>query len=174
MEKYTQQTLACTTQAIANANRVEVKGVQVKVGDFVRASFASLNKQDSLEEYREQVGKRATIDKVKIEKIVVLSFKEFNRFEKSGFLTNCNLWGEGGWTEEYRIGTLVVKADLGRDGIATATCWQNLPAFVVDAQGYKYARYVGLHPIGEKTATTDLSGVSIDELLAEVKRRTTA
>ena len=172
MKQPTQQTLACIPQAIANADRVEINGKAVKVGDFVRATFASLNKQDSLEEYREQVGKRATIDKVKIEKIVVLSFKEFNRFEKSGFLTDCNLWGEGGCLEDYRLGTLVVKADLGRDGFASASCWPNLTAFVVDAQGYKYARYVGLHPIGDKTASTDLSGVPIDELLAEIKRRT--
>lgn len=194
-------TRSATTAKPADAGRVEVSGKPVLPGMFIRAAFARLNKQDSLSAYRDSAAQHGVdFDLVRIERVLVLPFKQFEAFERTGFLTDCDLWGNGGhmcdlpglkdmtqeeqnnaWRfQSWRLGTLVVRADLGRYDFASAGCWANLTAFVVDAQGYRYARYVGLHPTpadapawhkGDAPAKPDLSALSLIELEDELLRR---
>lgn len=132
-----------------------------KVGDKINCYFANLNKNCTLTEYVREcfVVKDYSLDSVKIEKIINLSVKQYKTFiknlmcDKSGVLVGIGEGGTGSdyqlpqnlenepyyrWPEielkkwaklSYRLGTLVI-------------CDNHLP-FIVDAQGYKYARYVG-------------------------------
>lgn len=137
-------------------NSIEVKELDENTQYFVTgAEFADLNKNNTLDQYKEEVEKgKYSLENVKITKEVhfdnleaLTSFSNMllNDFD---FLTNTG----GSFTDDNRINSMTdfynmdewekqsVKWNLN----SVAIYFNNELQFVVDAQGYSYARYVGL------------------------------
>ncbi len=138
-------------------NTIEkVKSIPVKIGEFISLKFANLNKNNTLGEYKEEVKKgdyRA--GSCKVEKVAMLSNKAFDTFSLN-LMSASSFLGEGGTQcDDPRL------KDLDKDfwqftdeekRIYQSTCYNLVTAiiapdrktFFVDAQGYKYARYVAI------------------------------
>jgi ribosomal protein S17E len=137
----------------------QVKNIQpVKVDEVreknirVKAKFPSLNKQNTIEEYREELERDYNTNTVLVCEVVTLSNSDYELFTNN-FLCDCDfIAGKGGngsdfetdkesfleLTEDerkqyinqsYTLGVLVQSED-GQQ-------------IIVDCQGYNYARYVG-------------------------------
>lgn len=140
------------------AEEPAASGPSFSVGSFLTAKFAKLNKQGSLAEYHESVVDHGySTDLVKVEKVLHLTAEEYDEIAENLLMNQPSL-GDGGsasdspiefgmgrsfsdWPEEhqaewnrtsYRLGTVISAP--GRE------------TFVADAQGYDYARYVGVDP----------------------------
>ena len=130
-------------------------GPTFAVGEFLTADFAKLNKQGSIEEYREQTA--VDNELCKVEKVLTLTPEEWDEFADNLLEDNTALGNGGSGNDDPTM-----PADLPG--------WSNLPeeekdrlrktmyrvvtvvsapgreTFVADPQGYAYARYVGLDP----------------------------
>jgi hypothetical protein len=146
-------------------NALPVPG-SFEVGDRIAARFASLNKRCNVEEYRDEclkpereAGRYSTNwsdDSCKVEKVLELSRAEFAALCK-GLLEGRADLGEGGTSSDYELPegvTLMNCPPALRDAwmaesyrlVTVVTCVGCRP-LVIDPQGYKYARYVGLWPV---------------------------
>ncbi|WP_080845604.1 LPD29 domain-containing protein [Cytobacillus gottheilii] len=135
---------------------IEVKELEENEQYFVIGSeFADLNKNCTLDQYKEEVEKGAySLEDVRIEKEIHFNSLEalenfsnmlLNDFD---FLANTG----GSYTEDTRINSMTDFYNMS-DYIRTSVKWflkgvaiyfNNELQFVVDCQGYDYARYVGL------------------------------
>lgn len=145
-------------------NNVEVVDLEEQDQYFVKnAYFANLNKNNTLEQYQEEVSKGDYyLNTLKVTREI-----HFNDEKSYNLYINMLLHdfdfidGTGGsYTDDLRINSMTDYYNMSGEEQKTvewllqgvAIYVNNELMFVVDAQGYCYARYVGI--IGENTATT--------------------
>lgn len=145
-------------------NNIEVVDLEEENQYFVKnAYFANLNKNNTLERYQEEVAKcDYYLNTLKVTREV-----HFKDLESYNLYINMLLHdfdfinGTGGsYTDDLRINSMTDYYNMTSEeqksvewllkGIAVYVNDELM--FVVDAQGYSYARYVGL--VGENTVTT--------------------
>ncbi|WP_195515377.1 LPD29 domain-containing protein [Paraclostridium bifermentans] len=145
-------------------NNIEVVDLEEGNQYFVKnAYFANLNKNNTLERYQEEVSKGDYyLNTLKVTREV-----HFKDLESYNLYINMLLHdfdfidGTGGsYTDDLRINSMTDYYNMTSEEQKTiewllkgvAVYIDNELTFVIDAQGYCYARYVGL--IGENTVTT--------------------
>lgn len=122
---------------------------------FTTAKFASLNKNNTVEEYRDELAKGSySTNKVKITEIAELSKSDYRRFRQSLPTDFDFLAGKGGCDSSADVPDVKHFWELNedqqkawRDGsyrLCVAVQCEGEPTLYVDPQGYNYARYVGL------------------------------
>ncbi|WP_345806188.1 LPD29 domain-containing protein [Bacillus subtilis] len=121
----------------------------------IDSQFANLNKNSTLDQYKDEVTKGDfTLENVKITKEVHFNTEEaLNNFSNM-LLNEFDFLAEtgGSFTEDHRINSMIDYYNMG--DLEKRTVQWNLYGvgvyyngklkFIVDAQGYSYARYVGL------------------------------
>lgn len=121
----------------------------------IDSRFANLNKNSTLDQYKDEVTKGDfTLENVKITKEVHFNTEEaLNNFSNM-LLNEFDFLAEtgGSFTEDHRINSMIDYYNM--DDLEKRTVQWNLYGvgvyyngklkFIVDAQGYSYARYVGL------------------------------
>ncbi|WP_144452905.1 LPD29 domain-containing protein [Bacillus subtilis] len=121
----------------------------------IDSQFANLNKNSTLDQYKDEVTKGDfTLENVKITKEVHFNTEEaLNNFSNM-LLNEFDFLSEtgGSFTEDNRINSMIDYYNM--DDLEKRTVQWNLYGigvyyngklqFIVDAQGYSYARYVGL------------------------------
>lgn len=162
-------------------NSIDIKTLDEINQYFVTGSeFADLNKNNTLDQYKEEVKKgEYTLQDVKITKEIHFNNKEaltnfsnmlLNDFD---FLTNTG----GSYSDDNRINSMTDFYNMDEEErntvkwnlLGVAIYLNNKLQFVVDAQGYSYARYVGLtdNATVEKSITVDQ--ILNQEEIAELK-----
>jgi hypothetical protein len=150
-------------------NSIEVNELNENNQYFVTgAEFANLNKNNTIEQYQEEVLKgEFTLENVKITKEI-----HFNNLEALENFSNLLLndfdflTGTGGsYTDDNRFNSMTDFHNMDeeeRESVkwnlnGVAIYFNNELQFVVDAQGHSYARYVGLtdNAVIEKSITVD-------------------
>ncbi|MEC4030223.1 LPD29 domain-containing protein [Bacillus subtilis] len=121
----------------------------------IDSQFANLNKNSTLDQYKDEVTKGDfTLENVKITKEVHFNTEEaLNNFSNM-LLNEFDFLAEtgGSFTEDHRVNSMIDYYNM--DDLEKRTVQWNLYGvgvyyngklkFIVDAQGYSYARYVGL------------------------------
>lgn len=162
-------------------NSIEVKELEENAQYFVIDSeFADLNKNNTLDQYKEEVEKdKYRLENVKITKEVHFNNKEaltnfsnmlLNDFD---FLTNTG----GSYTDDNRINSMTDFYNMDEEEKNTvkwnmcgvAIYFNNELQFIVDAQGYSYARYVGLTDNATIEKTFEYKQTLSNEELTELK-----
>ncbi|MCY8798243.1 LPD29 domain-containing protein [Bacillus inaquosorum] len=121
----------------------------------IDSQFANLNKNSTLDQYKDEVTKGDfTLENVKITKEVHFNTKEALFNFSNMLLNDFDFLAEtgGSFTEDNRINSMIDYYNM--DDLEKRTVQWNLYGvgvyyngelqFIVDAQGYSYARYVGL------------------------------
>jgi hypothetical protein len=149
---------------------------------IIDSEFANLNKNNTLNQYKEEVNKGDYIlQDVKVTKEIHLSSLEaltnfsnmlLNDFD---FLANTG----GSYTDDSRINSMtdyhnmddVERRTVKWNLYGIAVYYNNQLQFVVDAQGYNYARYVGLtsNATIEKAVNVITEPTTISPELAELQ-----
>lgn len=131
-------------------------GPSFAVGDFLTAKFARINKQSTLGEYREQVDSgRFSTDLCKVEKVLTLTNDEYDDMADSLMADDPRLGGGGSASDapfdfnfDHGLSDWPAEEQAAWDKtsyrLATVVTAPDRTPFVADAQGYKYARYVGV------------------------------
>lgn len=127
------------------------------VGDYLTALFPSLNKQPSIEKYKERPSGTTSLGKV--EKVLSLTAEEYDEFANNLMASNPSLGGGGSASDHPLITDDLFKRSLSDWTAEQQAAWRTTSyvlvtvvqapgreTFVVDSQGYDYARYVGLNP----------------------------
>lgn len=145
-------------------NNVEVVDLEEENQYFVKnAYFANLNKNNTLERYQEEVAKGDYyLNTLKVTREVHFKdLKSYNLYINMLLHDFDFIDGTGGsYTDDLRINSMTDYYNMTSEEQKTiewllkgvAVYIDNELMFVIDAQGYCYARYVGL--IGENTVTT--------------------
>ncbi|PLR72278.1 LPD29 domain-containing protein [Bacillus sp. UMB0728] len=167
-------------------NSIEVSELDENNQYFITgAEFADLNKNCTLDKYKEEVMKGDySLEDVRVTKEIHFNNAEalenfsnmlMNDFD---FLTNTG----GSFTEDNRINSMTDFDNMDEFERKTvkwflkgvAIYFEGKLQFVVDAQGYSYARYVGLTDSAqiEKTVTVDqvVSGEELEALKLESEK----
>lgn len=164
-------------------NSIEVKELDEKEQYFIVGSeFADLNKNNTIDEYREEIEKgKYSIENVKVTKEIHFENMEalenfsnmlLNDFD---FLSNTG----GSYTDDVRINSMTDFYNMDDEEKQTvkwnlygvAVYYNNQLQFVVDAQGYNYARYVGLTDNAKIEKSITVNQVINEEELAELKHQ---
>lgn len=165
-------------------NNVEVVEVEENNQYYVKnAYFANLNKNNTLEQYKEEVEKNDYyLNTLKVTREI--HFKDDNslNYFSNMLLHDFNFIDNtgGSYTEDLRINSMTDYYNMSKEeketvewllkGIAVYNKDNEL-MFVIDAQGYCYSRYIGL--IGDMTTTTkeyDYKQVVTQEEAEELKK----
>lgn len=137
-------------------NNIDVVELEEDKQYFVIGSeFAKLNKNDTLDRYKEEVKKgEYYLENVKITKEVHFKNAESLEYFSNLLLNDFDfLQGTGGsFTDDNRINSMTDYYNMDEEERNTvqwnlkgvAVYLNNELQFIVDAQGYSYARYVGL------------------------------
>lgn len=139
-------------------NNVEVKPLTEHEQYFVIGSqFAKLNKNQTLNQYKEEIAEGENnyyLETVKVQKELHFTTQEALDYFSNHFLTDFDfLEHEGGsFTDDQRIQTMTDYNNMTKEERETvkfnlygvAVYYNNELQFVIDPQGYSYARYVGL------------------------------
>lgn len=145
-------------------NNIEVVDLEEGNQYFVKnAYFANLNKNNTLERYQEEVSKGDHyLNTLKVTREVHFKdLKSYNLYINMLLHDFDFIDGTGGsYTDDLRINSMTDYYNMTSEEQKTiewllkgvAVYIDNELMFVIDAQGYCYARYVGL--IGENTVTT--------------------
>jgi hypothetical protein len=143
---------------------------------IIGSEFANLNKNNTLDQYKEEIEKgRYSLEDVKVTKEIhfndqeALSYFSNLLLHDFDFLTNTG----GSYTDDNRINSMTDYYNMDEEEKKTvkwnlqgvAVYFSGKLQFVVDAQGYSYARYVGLtdNATIEKTVTAEQT-ISNEEL----------
>ena len=145
------------------ANQKEVINNSIKIKELpeenqyfvIGSQFANLNKNNTLDEYKEEVSKgEYSLENVKITKEVYFDSQEALNYFSNMLLHDFEwLQGTGGsFTDDKRFTSMTdynIMPKEERESIiwnlyGVAVYCNNKLQFVIDAQGYSYARYVGL------------------------------
>lgn len=164
-------------------NNIEVVDIAENDQYFVTgAEFANLNKNNTLEQYQEEVEKgKYSLEDVKITKEVHFNSLEalenfsnmlLNDFD---FLANTG----GSFTEDNRINSMTDFYNMEKEErksvkwnlYGVAIYFNNQLQFVVDAQGYNYARYVGLTDNATIENSVTVEQVTSEEEVSELKHQ---
>lgn len=128
-----------------------------EVGQRLVASFARLNKRCTLAEYREECRRPADFyeERCEVEAVRTLTPEEWDHFADN-LMDDVDWLGTGGTNTDadlpegwdFHTGTEAERDAFRRQAYSLVTVIQapGRETFVVDAQGYTYARYVGLDP----------------------------
>ncbi|PAD70683.1 hypothetical protein CHH83_02445 [Bacillus sp. 7586-K] len=164
-------------------NSINVKTLDDNEQYFViESEFANLNKRNTLEQYQEEVNKGDfSIENVKITKEVHFNNEAALTNFSNMLLKDFDFLAEtgGSFTEDNRINSMTdfynmddeEKKTVNWNLYGVAIYFNNKLQFVVDAQGYNYARYVGLTENATIEKTFEYKQVLIDEELAELKHQ---
>lgn len=162
-------------------NNIEVKELEETEQYFVIGSeFADLNKNSTLDQYKEEVERGAySLEDVRIEKEIHFnSLEALENFSNMllkdlDFLANTG----GSYSEDNRLNSMIDFDNM--DGLERSTVkwflkgvaiyFNNELQFVVDAQGYSYARYVGLTDNAKIEKSVTVEQVQSEEENAEYK-----
>ncbi|MFA6662531.1 MAG: hypothetical protein WCS56_05815, partial [Bacilli bacterium] len=137
-------------------NSIEVKPLDEQDQYFVVGSqFAHLNKNQTLEQYQEEIEKgEFYLQNVKIQKELHFNTQEALNYFSGHFLTDFDFLEQtgGSYTDDQRIQTMTDYNNMTeeeRDTVVfnlygVAVYYNNELQYVIDAQGFSYARYVGL------------------------------
>lgn len=170
-------------QVEAIYNSIDVKELEENAQYFaIDSAFADLNKNNTLDQYKEEVKK----DKYKLENVKITKEIHFNNQEALtnfsnmllndfDFLTNTG----GSYTDDNRINSMTDFYNMDEDEKRTvkwnlsgvAIYFNNELQFIVDAQGYSYARYVGLTDNATIEKTFQYEQSLSNEELAELKHQ---
>jgi len=121
----------------------------------IGSQFANLNKNDSLEQYQEEVLKgEFYLQNVKITKEIHFQSEEVLSYFSNMLLNDFDFLSEtgGSYTDDVRINSMTDYNNMTEEERKTVVFnlygvgiyYNNELQFVVDAQGHNYARYVGL------------------------------
>lgn len=160
-------------------NSVEVKPLEENKQYFVIGSeFADLNKNNTIDQYKAEIEKgKYSLENVKITKEVNFNNQEALTNFSNMLLNDFDFLAEtgGSYTDDVRINSMTdfdMMDELERSSVqwnlyGVAVYFNNKLQFIVDSQGYNYARYVGLTDNAkiEKSFTYD-QVVSNEELEA--------
>lgn len=145
-------------------NNIEVVDLEEGNQYYVKnAYFANLNKNNTLDQYKEEVAKGDYyLNTLKVTReIYFKDLKSYNLYINMLLHDFDFIDGTGGsYTDDLRINSMTDYYNMSSEEQKTvewllqgiAVYINNELMFVIDAQGYCYARYVGL--IGENTVTT--------------------
>ena len=145
-------------------NNVEVVEIDEQDQYYVKnAYFANLNKNNTLDQYKEEVAKGDYyLNTLKVTREIYFKDKKSYNLYINMLLHDFSfIDGTGGsYTDDLRINSMTDYYNMTSEEQKTvewllqgiAVYVNDELMFVVDAQGYSYARYVGL--IGENTVTT--------------------
>lgn len=126
------------------------------IGSFVQVNFPALNKNCTLSENDKAIAEKPRQTKCKVCKVLKVCAAVYTALGKSLMDDNDSLWEKIGGAEsdmlvdgkEPTFEQLCANASLMDQ--FRATCWTNVVivtdgkrAFVVNTEGYEYARYVG-------------------------------
>ena len=134
-----------TFEGIPAESKMNAEYVDMTDDVFVDGEWPAINKQDTIEEYREEYVEKFYNELTKINRVIFLNDENYEEFTNS-FLTNHDFLGEnrGGSNSffetdeertEYRANAYVL-ADL----IVNSDTKERV---LVNQEGYGYARYVG-------------------------------
>lgn len=121
----------------------------------IGSQFANLNKNDTLDSYKEEVKNgKFYLQNVKITKEVHFNSEDALNLFSNMLLNDFDFLSEtgGSYTDDVRIQTMTDYHNMTKEEQETvifnlygvAIYYNNQLQFVVDTQGYNYARYVGL------------------------------
>lgn len=145
-------------------NNIDIKELEENKQYYVLdAKFAKLNKNNTIEEYEEEVAKDSyNLEDIKISKEVHFKNADSLEYFSNLLLNNFDfLDGTGGSnTDDKRVNSMADYRNMSKEEQKTVKWYRegiaiyinNKLQFVVDAQGYSYARYVGL--VDDSTQTT--------------------
>ncbi|PPB12856.1 LPD29 domain-containing protein [Brevibacillus laterosporus] len=137
-------------------NSVDVKTLEENEQYFVIGSeFANMNKNNTIDEYKEEVEQgEYSLENVKITKEVHFYNEEALTYFTNMLLHDFDFLSEtsGSYTDDNRINSMTDFYNMDEDEkktvkwnlLGVAIYLNNKLQFVIDAQGYSYARYVGL------------------------------
>jgi hypothetical protein len=164
-------------------NSIEVNELNENNQYFITGSeFADLNKNNTLDQYKEEVLKGAfSLENVKITKEIHFNNEEaLNNFSNMllndfDFLTNTG----GSFTDDNRINSMTDYHNMEKEERQTvkwnlygvAIYFNNKLQFVVDAQGYSYARYVGLTNNAKIEKSIVINQTINSEVINELKQQ---
>jgi len=131
--------------------------------ETITAIFPRMNKQNTLEEYKEELFAGSYSEKVEIIKEVVLSAEEYDEVSNSFLSDNAELWEKIGgrrntkgiehrfdFTEEEKeewlesMVTMVVRVSVkDSEHYSIRRRDRHRTPFLVNTEGFEYARYVG-------------------------------
>lgn len=168
-------------------NNVEVVEIaENKQYYILQAKFANLNKNQSIEQYEEEINKNDyELNNIKITRELHFKDTEALNLYNNSFLTYFDfIEGTGGsYTEDLRVNTMEdysKMTDSEKKSVewllkGIAVYYNNELQYVIDAQGFNYARYVGL--IDENTVTAKKYGYNqvlkveeVEELKEEAEK----
>ena len=128
---------------------------------FATADFARMNKNNTVEEYIDNLrggpyydGEKPYLtEKIKITKVVTLSDDDYSTFSETLLTDREWLAGEGGCgstaypNEDYSDLTEKQQQEWQNESylLCVAVQCSGRPTIYVDPQGYDYARYIGLN-----------------------------
>jgi hypothetical protein len=160
---------------------VEVNAIEEDKQYFVAgAEFADLNKNNTLDQYKEEVEKgKFSLETVKITKEIHFDNQEaLNTFSNMLLNDFDFLTGTGGtYTDDNRLNSMTDFYNMDEDDknsvkwnlYGVAVYFNNKLQFVIDAQGYDYARYVGLTDNATIEGTYEYKQVLTEDELNELK-----
>jgi len=137
-------------------NSITVTDITEGAEYFVIGSeFAHMNKVCTLDEYKEEVKQgEFELQTVKINKEVHFQTAEALEYFSNMFLNDFDFLAQtgGSYTDDVRVNTMTDYDNMTREERETvifnlygvAVYYNNELQFVIDAQGFSYARYVGL------------------------------
>ncbi|WP_064199015.1 LPD29 domain-containing protein [Brevibacillus brevis] len=137
-------------------NNIDVRTLEENEQYFVIGSeFAELNKNNTIDEYIYEVSHgKYSLENVKITKEVHFTNEEALTHFSNMLLHDFDFLCEtgGSYTEDNRINSMTDFYNMDKEErqtvkwnlLGVAVYFNNKLQFVVDAQGYSYARYVGL------------------------------
>lgn len=164
-------------------NSIEVKELDDNSKYFVTgAAFADLNKNNTLDEYKGEVEKgKYSLENVKITKEIHFNNLESLENFSNMLLTDFDFLSNtgGSYTDDNRINSMTDFYNMDEEERKTvqwtlygvAIYFNNELQFVVDAQGYNYARYVGLTDNAKIKNTITVTQVLSDEEKEELKHQ---
>lgn len=149
-------------QAINN----NVKIVDLKDNEqyyVLNSQFANCNKNSTLAEYQEEIKQNDFYNRdCRVEKEIYFNDESIYNYFSNLLLNDFNFLSEtgGSYTDDNRVNTMEDYYNMSKaekDSVkwlnqVVAIYLNNKLMFIIDAQGYSYARYVGL--IGENTVVT--------------------
>lgn len=160
-------------------NHVEVKEIKEHDSYYItNCQFANLNKNNTLDEYKEEVNKGDyTYEKVKIERELHFTDEKILSYFENMFLHDFDfLEGTGGSEiddnsinsmEDYHNMSISEQEQVKWNLLGVAVYLNGVLQFVIDTQGYSYARYVGLVDGVEVVKNLDTKKKLTDEQIEE-------
>ena len=145
------------------AEQIQIINASISITDLVGerqyfiigSQFANLNKNDTLDQYIEEVAKgEFNLQNIKITKEIHFQTEESLSYFSNMLLNDFDFLSEtgGSYTDDVRINSMTDYHNMTKEEQETVIFnlygvgiyYNNQLQFVVDAQGHNYARYVGL------------------------------